>query len=194
MPTLLTIWGIMVTLQGPGTRSLYAVTLTTLTIYTLHSHYSRIGKSYAGLATVRAFLGLHVIEGPMFPGIVLYLSGFYTSKELSLRYVSCRTYSGVDPYDESSRIALFFSAASVRYEIWTLESESDIFGTEVHLLALGRLFWVACCRNREHGWHWWKTWMGLDLHLVRFYNVFILSFQSSPTSTGRIVYSSHGPP
>jgi len=68
MPTLLTIWGIMVTLQGLVT-------------------------SYAGLATVRAFLGLG--EGPMFPGIVLYLSGFYTRKELSLR------------------IALFFSAASL---------------------------------------------------------------------------------
>ena len=34
---------------------------------------------------MRAFLGL--VEGPMFPGIVLYLSGFYTRKELSLRYV-----------------------------------------------------------------------------------------------------------
>jgi len=68
MPTLLTIWGIMVTLQGLVT-------------------------SYAGLATVRAFLGM--IEGPMFPGIVLYLSGFYTRRELSLR------------------IALFFSSASL---------------------------------------------------------------------------------
>jgi len=68
MPTLLTIWGTMVTLQGLVT-------------------------SYAGLATVRAFLGL--VEGPMFPGIVLYLSGFYTRKELALR------------------IALFFSSASL---------------------------------------------------------------------------------
>ena len=39
--------------------------------------------SYAGLVTARAFLGL--CEGPMFPGIVLYLSGFYTREELSLR-------------------------------------------------------------------------------------------------------------
>ena len=54
--------------------------------------YSGLATSYAGLATVRAFLGL--VEGPMFPGIVLYLSGFYTRKELSLRYVLCR--SGVD--------------------------------------------------------------------------------------------------
>lgn len=68
LPTLLTIWGIMVTLQGLVT-------------------------SFAGLVTVRAFLGL--VEGPMFPGIVLYLSGFYTREELSLR------------------VALFFSAASL---------------------------------------------------------------------------------
>jgi MFS family permease len=68
MPTLLTLWGIVVTLQGLVT-------------------------SYAGLATVRAFLGL--VEGPMFPGIVLYLSGFYTREELSLR------------------VALFFSSASL---------------------------------------------------------------------------------
>ena len=59
MPTILTLWGMVCALQG-------AV------------------KSYAGLVTIRAFLGL--IEGPMFPGIVLYLSGFYTRKELSLRY------------------------------------------------------------------------------------------------------------
>ncbi|KJA14608.1 hypothetical protein HYPSUDRAFT_48993 [Hypholoma sublateritium FD-334 SS-4] len=68
MPSLLTIWGIMVTLQG-------------------------LVSSYGGLVTVRAFLGL--AEGPMFPGIVLYLSGFYTRKELSIR------------------IALFFSSASL---------------------------------------------------------------------------------
>ncbi|KAF9038143.1 MFS general substrate transporter [Panaeolus papilionaceus] len=68
MPSLLTAWGIVVTLQG-------------------------LVSSYAGLIVVRAILGL--IEGPMFPGIVLYLSGFYTRRELSLR------------------IALFFSSASL---------------------------------------------------------------------------------
>ncbi|KAI0077646.1 MFS general substrate transporter [Panus rudis PR-1116 ss-1] len=68
MPSLLVIWGIIVTLQGTV-------------------------SSYAGLVAARAFLGL--VEGPMFPGIVLYLSGFYTRRELSLR------------------IALFFSAASL---------------------------------------------------------------------------------
>ncbi|PFH53311.1 hypothetical protein AMATHDRAFT_137753 [Amanita thiersii Skay4041] len=68
MPTLLTIWGVIVTLQG-------------------------LVSSYAGLVVLRAVLGL--VEGPMFPGIVLYLSGFYTREELSLR------------------IALFFSSASL---------------------------------------------------------------------------------
>ncbi|KAF9479974.1 MFS general substrate transporter [Pholiota conissans] len=68
MPAILTIWGIIVTLQG-------------------------LVSSFAGLATARFFLGL--VEGPMFPGIVLYLSGFYTREELSLR------------------IAFFFSAASL---------------------------------------------------------------------------------
>ncbi|KAL5530811.1 hypothetical protein ACEPAF_7069 [Sanghuangporus sanghuang] len=68
MPTLLTIWGLICTLQGLVTN-------------------------YAGLVCARAFLGL--VEGPMFPGIVLYLSGFYTRRQLSLR------------------IAMFFSAASL---------------------------------------------------------------------------------
>ncbi|CAL1707466.1 unnamed protein product [Somion occarium] len=68
MPLLLVIWGGMVTLQGVVT-------------------------SYVGLVTVRTFLGL--CEGPMFPGVVLYLSGFYTREELSLR------------------VALFFSSASL---------------------------------------------------------------------------------
>ncbi|TDL17656.1 MFS general substrate transporter [Rickenella mellea] len=68
MPTILIIWGLITSLQGTVTN-------------------------YHGLVVARAFLGL--VEGPMFPGIVLYLSGFYTRKELSLR------------------IALFFSAASL---------------------------------------------------------------------------------
>ena len=41
-------------------------------------------KNYSGILAVRFMLGL--LEGPMFPGIVLYLSGFYTRKELSFRY------------------------------------------------------------------------------------------------------------
>ena len=41
--------------------------------------------SFGGLVTVRVFLGL--VEGPMPPCIVCYLSGFYTRKELALRFV-----------------------------------------------------------------------------------------------------------
>ncbi|THU80545.1 MFS general substrate transporter [Dendrothele bispora CBS 962.96] len=68
LPTLLTVWGIIVTLQGWV-------------------------STYAELIVLRALLG--AVEGPMAPGIVLYLSGFYTRKELSLR------------------VAIFFSAASL---------------------------------------------------------------------------------
>ncbi|KAJ8080518.1 hypothetical protein AAF712_003076 [Marasmius tenuissimus] len=68
MPTLLTAWGLIVTFQGFIT-------------------------TYPALVGVRALLGL--VEGPMFPGIVLYLSNFYTRRELSLR------------------IAIFFSSASL---------------------------------------------------------------------------------
>ena len=82
MPTLLTVWGIMVTLQGQPLGVFVCCDLT----LTRHIFFTPgLVTSYAGLATVRAFLGL--VEGPMFPGIVLYLSGFYTRKELSLRYV-----------------------------------------------------------------------------------------------------------
>lgn len=74
MPSLLTIWGIMVTLQGPP---------FCLYLENILSVGTGLVSSYGGLVTVRAFLGL--VEGPMFPGIVLYLSGFYTRKELSIR-------------------------------------------------------------------------------------------------------------
>ena len=86
MPTLLTIWGIMVTLQGQQLGGFFILDLS-LTIHTIFFTPGLV-TSYAGLATVRAFLGL--VEGPMFPGIVLYLSGFYTRKELSLRYAALR--------------------------------------------------------------------------------------------------------
>ncbi|KAK7462345.1 hypothetical protein VKT23_007946 [Stygiomarasmius scandens] len=68
LPALLTVWGVIVTLQGSVT-------------------------TYAELVALRVLLG--AVEGPMAPGIVLYLSGFYTRKELSLR------------------VAIFFSAASI---------------------------------------------------------------------------------
>ena len=42
--------------------------------------------TYAGLVTLRAFLGL--VDGPLIPGIFLLLSSFYTRKELSFRYVA----------------------------------------------------------------------------------------------------------
>ncbi|EGG01025.1 uncharacterized protein MELLADRAFT_92746 [Melampsora larici-populina 98AG31] len=68
LPTIVTIWGIVTTFQGFIT-------------------------SYGGLIATRFFLGL--VKGGLFPGIILYLSTFYTRRELQLR------------------IALFFSAASL---------------------------------------------------------------------------------
>ena len=110
MPTLLTLWGIIVTLQGQQLRMFVSCFLSIHIVFT-----PGLVRSYAGLATVRAFLGL--VESPMFPGIVLYLSGFYTRKELSLRYVSHLFFLfWRRPLHWSSRIALFFSAASVHYE------------------------------------------------------------------------------
>ncbi|KAF9519048.1 hypothetical protein BS47DRAFT_1337603 [Hydnum rufescens UP504] len=58
MPTLLCIWGIIATFQGFVT-------------------------SFKGLLAVRFFLGL--VEGPMTPAILLYLSGFYPRRNLSVR-------------------------------------------------------------------------------------------------------------
>ncbi|KAI5480206.1 hypothetical protein MNV49_001534 [Pseudohyphozyma bogoriensis] len=50
-------------------------------------------KSYAGLVVLRLVLG--ALEGGLFPGLVLYLSGFYRRRELQ------------------TRVSLFFSAASL---------------------------------------------------------------------------------
>ncbi|KAH9822593.1 major facilitator superfamily domain-containing protein [Melampsora americana] len=58
LPTIVTIWGIITTLQGFVT-------------------------SYRGLIATRVFLGL--VEGEFFSGIVLYLSTCYTRRELQLR-------------------------------------------------------------------------------------------------------------
>ncbi|KAF9074595.1 major facilitator superfamily domain-containing protein [Rhodocollybia butyracea] len=68
LPTMLTLWGIVTTLQG-------------------------IVTSYSGLLACRFFLGL--LEGGMFPGLVLYLSYFYPR------------------YKMSTRITAFFSTASL---------------------------------------------------------------------------------
>ncbi|KAL3496574.1 major facilitator superfamily domain-containing protein [Aspergillus germanicus] len=68
LPTLCILWGLVTTLQCKVT-------------------------SFSGFVACRFFLGM--LEGGLFPGIVLYLSGFYQRHELQVR------------------IALFFSAASL---------------------------------------------------------------------------------
>ncbi|CAA7268901.1 unnamed protein product [Cyclocybe aegerita] len=68
LPTMLTLWGIVTTLQG-------------------------VVRTYHGLLACRFFLGL--LEGGVFPGLVLYLSFFYPRQRLQWR------------------ISAFFSAASV---------------------------------------------------------------------------------
>lgn len=54
-----------------------------LSVISASSTTKGLVTSYGGLIAARAFLGL--AEGPMFPSIVLHLSGFYTRKELALR-------------------------------------------------------------------------------------------------------------
>lgn len=91
LPGIVTCWGLITTLQG-------------------------FVRSYSGLIAVRFFLGL--VEGGMFPAIVLYLSFFYTRRELQLR------------------IALFFSSASLSgafsgllaYGIIRLDGRGDLAG------------------------------------------------------------------
>ncbi|KAJ7490999.1 major facilitator superfamily domain-containing protein [Mycena latifolia] len=68
LPTMLTLWGVVTTCQGTV-------------------------KTYGGLLACRFFLGL--LEGGVFPGLVLYLSFFYPRLRLQ------------------TRIAAFFSAASI---------------------------------------------------------------------------------
>ncbi|ESK84554.1 mfs transporter [Moniliophthora roreri MCA 2997] len=58
LPTMLTLWGVVTTLQG-------------------------VVKSYSGLLAARFFLGL--LEGGVFPGLVLYLSYFYPRYKMNLR-------------------------------------------------------------------------------------------------------------
>ncbi|KXN92713.1 hypothetical protein AN958_06991, partial [Leucoagaricus sp. SymC.cos] len=58
LPTILTTWGAITTLQGLVTN-------------------------FSGLLATRFFLGM--VEGPMLPSIVLYLSSFYTRRELGMR-------------------------------------------------------------------------------------------------------------
>jgi sugar phosphate permease len=58
LPTMLTLWGVVTTLQG-------------------------VVKSYSGLLACRFFLGL--LEGGVFPGLVLYLSSWYPRRRLQWR-------------------------------------------------------------------------------------------------------------
>lgn len=58
LPTMLTLWGVVTTLQG-------------------------VVKTYSGLLACRFFLGL--LEGGVFPGLVLYLSYFYPRYKMNLR-------------------------------------------------------------------------------------------------------------
>ncbi|KAK7047484.1 hypothetical protein VNI00_006715 [Paramarasmius palmivorus] len=58
LPTMLTLWGVVTALQG-------------------------IVKTYSGLLVARFFLGL--LEGGVFPGLVLYLSYFYPRYKMNLR-------------------------------------------------------------------------------------------------------------
>ncbi|KIK65255.1 hypothetical protein GYMLUDRAFT_195081 [Collybiopsis luxurians FD-317 M1] len=68
LPTMLTLWGVVTTLQG-------------------------VVKTYGGLLACRFFIGL--LEGGLFPGLVLYLSYFYPRYKMNLR------------------VSTFFSSASV---------------------------------------------------------------------------------
>lgn len=76
LPTILTLWGMITCLQGI-VHHILAHLQPMLTSTGLVTNFS-------GLLAVRFFLGM--LEGPMLPGIVLYLSGFYTRSELGLRY------------------------------------------------------------------------------------------------------------
>lgn len=58
LPTMLTLWGIVAMAQG-------------------------LVRTYSGLLACRFFLGL--LEGGLFPGIVLYLSYFYPRYKMALR-------------------------------------------------------------------------------------------------------------
>lgn len=58
LPTMLTLWGLVATLQG-------------------------LVKTYSGLLACRFFLGL--LEGGLLPGLVLYLSYFYPRYKMALR-------------------------------------------------------------------------------------------------------------
>ena len=127
----------------------------------------------------------------MFPTIVLYLSSFYTRKELSLRYGSHDCHSSVDhPYhDWSSRIALFFSAASVSYKILSDISLALKFTLSSRVLFLGCLLlqlkkWMASVEDKD----------GPGSSLSYAWEAFRVSLKSSTSYIGRIIFNCHWPP
>jgi hypothetical protein len=95
LPTMLTLWGIVTTLQGNliFTSDLLADSLTCC---------KGVVSSYGGLLAARFFLGLLEgmsqgydlyeagstrVLGGVFPGLVLYLSYFYPRQQLQWRQV-----------------------------------------------------------------------------------------------------------
>ncbi|OJA15235.1 hypothetical protein AZE42_07981 [Rhizopogon vesiculosus] len=64
LPTMVTIWGLVATMQA-------------------NSAAPGVVKTYSGLLACRFFLGL--MEGGLFPGLVLYLSFFYPRERLQIR-------------------------------------------------------------------------------------------------------------
>ncbi|KAJ3888947.1 major facilitator superfamily domain-containing protein [Lentinula edodes] len=80
LPTMLTLWGVVTVLQG-------------------------VVKSYSGFLACRFFLGL--LEGGLFPGLVLYLSYFYPRYMMNTRWA---LYPG---YSLRTSVTAFFSSASL---------------------------------------------------------------------------------
>jgi hypothetical protein len=70
-----------------------------------------------------------------------------------------------------------------------IKSLSQIFWALKFTPALRHSLRVACCRNREHGWHWWKTGMGLDLHSCMFCNIYLYT-ESLPYRKDCLLFSS----
>ncbi|KAF7359095.1 MFS domain-containing protein [Mycena sanguinolenta] len=84
LPTMLTLWGVVCTLPR---FVMIAVSDFSLTVIV------GVVKTYHGLLACRFFLGL--LEGGVFPGLVLYLSFFYPRQRLQ------------------TRVSTFFSSASI---------------------------------------------------------------------------------
>ena len=139
--------------------------------------------SYTGLVIARVFLGL--VEGPLAPSIVVYLSGFYTRKELSLRYVSHDYRSGVRYVNLLSRLAIIFSAASVRVKMsserfwyWNRPQVSGAFS--------GLLAAAISSMDGIGGRPGW-AWIFILVRSGIFYN--FLLHHAIPFHIGRIIYS-----